>query len=199
MPRPKLRDEALRRRVLDAAMAQLEAVGPRGVTARAVAAASGTSTAALYELFGDKAGLLRAVYFAGFGELGARLAALPDPSPAAALTDTVGALRDFSRDRRALWALMFARPFTDFSPSAAELAAGASVRSHIVRRCAARLGLTASHPDAADLAHALLGLAQGLALQEASGWLGSTSAARDRRWARGADALIAGFAGGGPP
>ena len=45
-----------------------------------------------------------------------------------------------------------------------------------------------------DIAHVLLALALGLAAQETAGWLGSSRASRDRRWALAIKAALAGFA-----
>ena len=57
MPRAKLRTPELRNRVLQVAVAMLAADGAGAFTARRVAEQAGTSTPAVYELFGDKAGL----------------------------------------------------------------------------------------------------------------------------------------------
>ena len=46
--------------------------------------------------------------------------------------------------------------------------------------------------DAADIAHGLLALGQGLAVQEIAGWLGSTPASAERRWEENVTALLAG-------
>src|ERR1700722_6284803 len=69
MPRPKQRTPELRDRVLSAALELLSSVGVAGFTARSVARAAQTSTPAVYELFGDKRGLVRELYFAGFRTL----------------------------------------------------------------------------------------------------------------------------------
>jgi AcrR family transcriptional regulator len=73
VPRPKQRTPALRDHVLEVALALLAAEGVQGFTARKVASTAGTSTPAVYELFGDKGGLVRQVFFHGFQLLGARL------------------------------------------------------------------------------------------------------------------------------
>ena len=69
MGRPKVRTAEARDDVLRCALDVLERGGPPAVSARRVATAAGTSTAALYEFFGDKAGLVRALYWEGFGAL----------------------------------------------------------------------------------------------------------------------------------
>ena len=55
------------------APAPLAAEGMQGFTARKVASTAGTSTPAVYELVGDKGGLVREVFFHGFQLLGAHL------------------------------------------------------------------------------------------------------------------------------
>ena len=47
--------------------------------------------------------------------------------------------------------------------------------------------------DATDIAHVLLALAQGLAAQEVAGWLGTSRASVDRRWALAVDAVLDGL------
>ena len=66
MPRPKQRTPELRDHVLAVALQLLARDGVGGFTARELAHEADTSTPAVYELFGDKAGLVREVFFAGF-------------------------------------------------------------------------------------------------------------------------------------
>ncbi len=79
MPRVKQRTPELREHVLDVAIAMLAADGVTGFTTRRLAQRAQTSTPAVYELFGDKAGLLREVFFAGFRLLRGRRCAWPGP------------------------------------------------------------------------------------------------------------------------
>jgi AcrR family transcriptional regulator len=194
VPPVKQRTPELRDRVLQAAVALLDEDGVEAFTARRVAAAAATSTPAVYELFGDKAGLVREVCFEGFRRLGARFAALrPVDDPVRALVAVVGAYRAFAREQPALAAVMFSRPFADFDPGPDEHAAGRSVREVVVGHV--RRGIAAGRlaGDATDIAHVVLALAQGLAAQEAAGWLGTSRASVDRRWRTGVRALLAGF------
>jgi AcrR family transcriptional regulator len=183
VPRAKQRTPELRDRVLRTAVAMLAADGVTGLTARRVAEGADTSVPAVYELFGDKAGLVREVYFEGFRQLRRAFDPLPHTDdPRSDLVALVGAFRAFVRDNPVLTQVMFSRPFADFDPGPDELAATASVRTFIVgsvRRCiqAGQIG-----GDETDIAHVLLALAQGLALQETAGWLGRSAAAVDRRW-----------------
>jgi AcrR family transcriptional regulator len=88
---------------------------------------------------------------------------------------------------------MFSRPFADFDPGPAELEAGAATREFIVRRVQRCIGAGIIDGDQVDIAHGLLALAQGLAAQEAAGWLGSTSASVNRRWDLAVRAFLAGL------
>ena len=66
MPRAKQRTPELRDHVLQVAVAMLASEGVAGFTTRKVAEEAETSTPAVYELFGDKAGLVREMFFEGF-------------------------------------------------------------------------------------------------------------------------------------
>ena len=66
MPRTKQRTPELRDPYLVAAVELLAAEGAAGLTARSLAARAATSAPALYELFGDKSGVVRELYFEGF-------------------------------------------------------------------------------------------------------------------------------------
>ena len=78
MPRAKQRTPELRDQVLEVAIALLADKGAAGLTARSLAARAQTSAPALYELFGDKAGVVRELYFEGFRRLSSELSALPE-------------------------------------------------------------------------------------------------------------------------
>jgi AcrR family transcriptional regulator len=194
MPRAKQRTPQLRDHVLAVAIATLGEEGIARFTTRLVAERAGTSVPAVYELFGDKAGLVRAMFFEGFRRLGAELAAIPvSDDPLADLERVVPVFRRFCRDYPRLAQVMFSRPFADFEPGPEERAAGAAVREVFVgriQRCV-DAGLLAG--DVADIAHALLALAQGLAVQELGRWLGSSAADVERRWRLGVRSLLDGF------
>jgi|SRR5580692_9627878 AcrR family transcriptional regulator len=164
-------------------MATLAGDGVAGFTTRNVAQAAQTSPAAIYELFGDKEGLVREMFFEGFRELQRYLDRVePTGDPLADLVGLFRAFRAFTREHRRVAELMYSRPVADFSPGPAELRAGATSRKTFVagvRRC---IDSGVLDGDPADIAHVLLALAQGLALQEAGGWLGTSQASVSRRW-----------------
>lgn len=195
MPRAKQRTPALRHRVLHAAVATLSEGGVAAFTTRKVAESASTSIPAVYELFGDRAGLVREIFFEGFRQLRARFDALGDTDDARAdLLRVLQTFRAFVRANPALAEVMFSRPFSDFDPGPDELRGGSAVREAIVshvRRCV-DAGVMIGDPT--DIAHVLVGLAQGLALQEGAGWLGTSKASIQRRWTLAFDAVLAGLA-----
>jgi len=194
MPRPKQRTPELREQVLQAAVDRLIRDGVGGFTTRNVAAGAGTSTPAVYELFGDKAGLVREMFFQAFRMLHSSLDAVSaTDDPRADLVAVLPVLRRFAQDNPALAVLMFSRPFAEFEPGPSEREAGAAVREFIVtrvRRCV-DAGILVGDPT--DIAHILLAVVQGLILQETAGWLGTSSASMNRRWSLATAALLNGL------
>lgn len=177
----------------------LAADGVGGFTTRKVAERAQTSPPAVYELFGDKAGLVREVFFEGFRLLGDRFGRLRESDdPRADLLRAVQVFRIFARDNPVLAQVMFSRPFADFDPGPAELQAGAATREFIVHRVRRCIDAGIIDGDQADIAHGLLALAQGLAMQEAAGWLGSSRASVNRRWDLAVHALLAGLGRASP-
>lgn len=194
MARPKQRTPVLRDRVLQVAVQRLAAGGVVGFTTRKVAREADTSTPAVYELFGDKAGLVRAVFFEGFRLLRRSFDQLEEADdPRASLVRVMELFRSFVRENRVLAEVMFSRPFADFDPVPSEIEAGAAVREFIVdhvRRCI-DAGLVTG--DETDVAHVVFSLAQGLAAAETTGRLGTSETSVDRRWALAFEALLAGL------
>ena len=78
MGRPREHDEATRSALLEAAERLLAEGGPDALSIRRVSDAAGTSTRAVYSLFGGKDGLLRALYQAMFQDLRRRVLAVPE-------------------------------------------------------------------------------------------------------------------------
>ena len=194
MPRAKQRTPELRDRVVEVAVNALGEHGISGFTTRRVAELAGTSVPAVYELFEDKAGLVRQVFFEGFRLLGRDLATVPTTDdPLHDVAALAPAFRRFCVQRPALAQVMFTRPFASFDPGIQDIAAGAAVREVIVGRIKRCIDAGLLVGDSTDIAHVLLGVVQGLAVQEAGGWLGHSPAAIDRRWSLGVTALLRGF------
>jgi AcrR family transcriptional regulator len=185
----------LRDRVLHAAVAMLADEGFAGFTTRKVANGAATSIPAVYELFGDKAGLVREILFEGFRRLQTQLSRLEaTDNPRADLEWLIDGFRSFVRANPVLAHVMFGRPFADFDPGEQDAAAQAAMNSQFVR-CVARCvdaGMIVGDP--LDVAHILLAFAQGLLAQETAGWLGSTEESKNRRWTMAFDAVLAGLA-----
>jgi AcrR family transcriptional regulator len=194
VPRTKQRTGQLRDDIVRVAVALLAVDGVGGFTTRKIAEQARTSPPAVYELFGDKAGLVREVFFEGFRLLNGRFATLQESDdPRADLLRAVQAFRAFVRDNPVLSQVMFSRPFADFDPGPAELEAGTATREFIVHRVRRCIDARIIDGDQADIAHGLLALAQGLAMQEAAGWLGTSTASVNRRWDLAVHALLAGL------
>jgi AcrR family transcriptional regulator len=195
VPRVKRRTPQLRDHVLSVAVSLLDREGVAGFTTRTIAKEAETSTPAVYELFRDKRGLLREVFFEGFRLLRRHLDTLIDSSdPRADLVRLVEIYRDFIRENPVLSQLMFSRPFVDFDPGPSELEASGSVRIFIVeraRRCV-EAGLLVG--DETDIAHVLVALTQGLAAAENARRLGTTEVSIERRWALAISSLLDGLA-----
>lgn len=195
MPKLKQRTPALGEQVLDAALRIVERDGAAGLTARRLAAEAGTSPPAVYELFGDKRGVVRAIFFAGFAQLAAALAELRESGdPVEDLVALAQAYRRFVVAHPALAAVMFSRPFASFDPAPEEAAAGAAVRERIVAAVRRAIAADRLQGDPTDLAHACVALVHGLAAAESARRLGGSAAAVERRWDVAMRALLRGFA-----
>jgi AcrR family transcriptional regulator len=109
---------ALATRLVDEAGRILSAEGASALTLRRLATATGTSTMAVYTLFGDKQGLLAAMYREGFARLGAasEAAAASSPDPLTALANLGLAYRANALASPHLYDLMFGRPVATFTP-----------------------------------------------------------------------------------
>jgi AcrR family transcriptional regulator len=200
VPRAKQRTPALRDRVLQVALDLLARSGVAGFTTREVARGAQTSTPAVYELFGDKAGLVRGVFFEGFRLLRRYFDRLGESDdPRRDLVALLARYRGFLRDHPVLAHVMFSRPFADFDPGPQERAAGSAVREFIVARVRRCLDAGVFAGDATDIAHVLVALAQGLAAAELAARLGTSQASVDRRWTLAVTAMFDGLTAARPP
>jgi AcrR family transcriptional regulator len=194
VPRAKQRTPEMRDRVLRVALALLASEGAAQLTTRRVAEQAHTSTPAVYELFGDKSGLVRAIFFEGFRLLRRQFDDLaPAGDPRADLVRMLQAFRAFIRANPVLAELMFLRRFTDFDPGPSDREAGDAVRNAIVARVRRCIDAGVLAGNAADIAHALVALTEGLAATEVAGWLGTSKASVERRWKLAIQAMLDGF------
>jgi AcrR family transcriptional regulator len=177
-------------RLVDEAGRILSTEGAGALTLRRLATATGTSTMAVYTLFGDKPGLLAAMYREGYARLGAALteAARDVEDPLTALAELGIAYRRVGLANPHLYDLMFGRPVATFSPDAgAEQVADAAYRPLVdaVRRCldAGALG----NGDAERIAFYLWAVSHGMVSLELAGHLPGDAASRAAAYT---DALI---------
>ena len=183
MPRLKQRTPELRNHILTVAVETLAVDGVGRFTTRRIAEHAETSVPAIYELFGDKSGLVREIFFEGFRRLQADYEALdPTDDPIADLLASLHAFRSFAQANSVLFEVMYARPFSDFDPGPDEADVGRATREFLVDRVERCLEAGRLQGDATDIAHGLLALTSGLAAQELAGWMGQSEASVDRRW-----------------
>jgi AcrR family transcriptional regulator len=123
MARPVIHNDSLRQELLAVTAELVDRDGPAKVTLRDVASAAGTSTTAVYSLFGGKSQLLTAVVDHGFQSFrDSQVAAAPG-----GLQELGVAYRAWALEHRALYRLMFGgalAAYVDCQPSP-EVSAGA--------------------------------------------------------------------------
>lgn len=111
--------------VLEAARRIIEAEGPDALAIRRVAAEAGVAPMSIYNRFGNKLGIIEALFQQGFEELTAQLRALPRSNPADGAEDMRVGLRCYRRfalEHPAVYAVMFQH--TDgFEPGEAAIGA----------------------------------------------------------------------------
>jgi len=139
----------IRRGVLDAAVALLEATGPDGLTVRALAAGAGVAPMAIYNHFEGLNGVIDALWCEGFRGLYAAIAQHTDDADGD-LVRAGEAYRRYALEHRGLYLVMFLHRFKNFVPSdegvtAATEAFGAL--ETLVRRAQAAGTVHAGDPD----------------------------------------------------
>jgi AcrR family transcriptional regulator len=109
--RPREHDQETRAALRAAAERLVADGGPDALSVRAVAGAAGTTTRAVYSLFGSKEGLVDALAQRAFELLQAGLDELPETDdPAADLVEVgVGVFREFVREHPSLFRIAFQR------------------------------------------------------------------------------------------
>jgi len=111
----KITGDDLRVALLDAAGHLLRAEGPHALSTRRLATAVGTSTQAIYTLFGGKDGIVRAMYREGFARLDAHMRAVPKTDdPLLDLYYLGIAYREAAHASPHLYDVMFGRPVAEF-------------------------------------------------------------------------------------
>jgi AcrR family transcriptional regulator len=144
-------ETSLRDRIVDGAIALLEAEGLETLSMREVARRAGVSHQAPYRHFEDRAAILAAVAARGFIELEARLRAARAPRSAKRwLVDALVAYVQFALDRPALFRVMFRSELSDQErfPERASVARAAYAQLHEMAAATARAGAPAREIDA---------------------------------------------------
>lgn len=164
MARPIAHDETLRRRLLDTAAALIARDGAASVSLRTIAATAGTSTTAVYSLFGGKAELLTAVLDDGF----ASFAASQQEAAAGGLEALGRAYRTWALEHPILYGLMFAGPLAGQVPCQPTPAAAEPSIMPLFSAVAAALPGAADH-EIASMVGVVWGQVHGLVALELAG------------------------------
>jgi len=181
--RPLLRTPELTNQFISATILMLEDRGAEALTTRTIADATGSSLAALNDLFGSKAGLLDTVALHGFSEL---LHALDETTTysdsRASILELCCTHRNFAAERPELTAQMYARPFSSFNPAEHDVDIATAIRRHFTNNIATLLQHNRSTSTVFDTTVGLIALLEGLTSQQRAGTLGSTAKTTRRRW-----------------
>ncbi|MEV4513387.1 TetR-like C-terminal domain-containing protein [Dactylosporangium sp. NPDC049525] len=117
MGRPRTNDDAVKERLVRTATEMLATQPEESITVRALAAAAGTATAAVYTLFGSREALIGEVRGRAVAGLSQTLSATPaSPDPLADIHALAVAYRQWARGHRHLYAVLFGGVQT-FDPS----------------------------------------------------------------------------------
>ncbi len=202
MGRPREHDERTAAALLAAAERAVEAGGPDALSVRGLANEVGTTTRAVYSLFGSKDGLIAALGAQAFDFLRAGLDALPQTEdPAADLVETGLAFRRLAIERPALYAIGVKRDLREL-PAWEAVCAAADAAFAVLLQKVVRLGDAGllGEQSAMDATLEFHALCEGLATLERRGAPGASFDA-GRVWRAGLSALIAGFSQsqGAPP
>lgn len=191
MARPRVHDDALRRRLLEVTSQVVASAGPDAVTVRDVAGRAGTSASAVYALYGSRDALLAAVTDEGFRRFAERLAAAPrGTDPRVDLLALGLAYRENALAEPHFYRVMFAGPGpADGGPTTEPPATDRAtfrVLQDAVGRVLASGGRTreAEEDSAREGALALWALVHGLVSLELAGLMPGSADERTDRYVR---------------
>jgi AcrR family transcriptional regulator len=189
MARPRLHDEALRRRLLEVTSVAVSERGAAGVTVRDVAARAGTSASAVYSLYGGRDALVRAVGDEAFARFAGRLDAAPRTGdPGADLLALGLAYREHALAEPEFYRVMFSTAGAGAQDPGRETAVDSAAFGALHDAVAAVLSGSGRAADAREPALTLWALVHGLVELELHGLLPGTA---DQRAARYTSALRA--------
>jgi AcrR family transcriptional regulator len=180
--------------LLDAALDLLEEGGTHAVTVRAVATRAGVAPMGVYSRFGNKDGLLEALFVQGFDGLHAAITEARGSDARARLREGCLAYRRYALAHPHLYELMF-RQMLELELSAESLERAEQTFSELVSRVADAMsaGLLAEG-DEVDVAQQVWNGMHGAVSLELAGV--TFSADPERTYARMIDTLLAGLARG---
>lgn len=166
--------DTLRVALLDAAGALLHAEGPQALTTRRLADAVGTSTQAIYTLFGGKEGVVRAMYREGFDRLEQCLADVSvSAEPPEYLLGLGRAYRTAALRSPHYYDVMFGRPVPEFEPTADDVERSLATQRVLtggITRCI-ESGMLRADADPTEISAFLWAVAHGLVSLELTGHL----------------------------
>lgn len=198
MGRPRQHDEQTRASLVTAAEQLVADGGPDALSVRTVAIHAGTTTRAVYSLFGSKQGLLTALAEQAYEQLHATVAALPETDDPVAdlLAAGVHGFRPFVRAHPSLFRIAFQRVVPGLRPDAELTAARERALAPLITRIQRvhEAGLLGSTPirEAAIQFHTMC---EGLANAELRGAILRILPEDDeeRAWRDGLSSLVRGF------
>lgn len=193
MGRPREHDERTAASLLEAAERAVQDNGPAGLSVRGVASEVGTTTRAVYSLFGSKAGLIAALAAHGFDLLGEGVGQVPTTrSPYGDLIEAGLVFRRFAVEHPSLFRIVFQSDPSPLrtSPSVRHAAGSAlDVLKARIRRLDDAETLDGHTIDEAALHfHAMC---EGLAGLELRGTF--TPGSAERLWRQGLGAVVRGL------
>jgi AcrR family transcriptional regulator len=198
MGRPRIHTSETEERLLAAAGRLIAAEGSNALTVRRLADEVGVSTRAVYSVFGDKRGLLRALFRRAATTMTRYHEAVPvRADPVEEIVELALAYRTGALAEADLYGLLYlGRELPDLAPDPDDIAVAYGSFDRVlsaVTRCAetGRLG----GRDPRDVTRQLWALVHGLASLELLGLLGDPEAAA-RHWTDAVDAAMAGYGAG---
>lgn len=193
MGRPREHDQRTAAALLAAAERMLHEQDLAALSVRGLAEQAGTTTRAVYSLFGSKDGLVAALAAHAFQLLGGSVRALPSTAdPVADLVSAGLAFRAFAIEHPALFAIAIQRPTPDSTPWLQVRGAANDALEELEQRLNRLAKVTAlGGRNIADAAFQFHALCEGLAALELRGTCDAAQA--PRIWEEALTALVRGF------
>lgn len=193
MARPRQHDERTADALVDAAGRLLQAEGVRALSVRRVADEVGVSTQAVYSLFENKAGLVRALHRTGFARLAAELAEVTTTDPLGRVVDLGLAYHRTARANPHLYDVMFDCPVPEFEPTEDDLVASLGTLQVLRDAVGGAIEAGAMVGDVDDATMVMWAVVHGVSSLDLADSLG-TPAEADRRVRLALEAAVTGLA-----